>query len=1348
MKKFLTLLLTVFALISCEELYDFYNSYPPEVPELPFEPLEPNRTKREVVSVCESSAIIGWTTSNWESYDTDFAMAYKLSLYSADKLVVSWNIPANSTIWNEYAFAGCRFVFTGLEPDTEYSVEITNVTENYRFEPVKFKTTPSKLVVKPQSVTEGSVILYEDFSLLRMTGDIAAGAAGYSSDNRNLADSTWIATGEDPTVNDPEPGWYLVDPTTETGLFNTLKNVVATSRYKDWALLAEDNTKSTICARPGYLKLGTMSKCAWICTPELDCLQNIVDLELSFDAARYREDPRTGIVEVLTDVQVDDIKVVTSATRRQIGRFEIGENAGEWQRYTMIIPNVAPGSRIAIGADRAGIDGQHRFLIDNIELSIRTIYNKLTNQIVYTSTDDKIVEPKAEAFNAKIVSNIYRDGQGVITFSDDLTLIGNEAFRDCATLATISIPDSVVEIGDNAFTASMLEYIVIPDSVTSIGYGLFQSCTNLQRVGWPKGVNYIPKLAFNCCKSLEFEIPDHIDTIGSQAFSTCEKLTQVHIPQSVTLLDGYNPFSYCSNISKFSGNFASVDGRCLVQEGKLISFAPANVKEYVVADDVTSIGVIAFAELTELEKVTIPQSVTTVNFDAFRGTSSLSLVCCKAATPPTAVAHELTGWNAFDSNAADRKIYVPAASLQAYKTADGWSEYADAIVAESIDIMEYRSVGCEHKPTTLTVEWQDFEPNRAYTIQLADAAGVLGTWDVAFGRSSLVNGTGETALPTRFTFGALTPSTEYIFSVKAQGADDLSYLSAKFTTDAVRDVSNMDVLWNGFDDCIFGGDSHNIAYSLISASSDALKLIDWPIVTNTIYGESITSSEPVKPGVADRSAAIQQYCFADPECSLYNWTMTSCEVHSGFIKVGSGGTIGSVTTDALGDKILNATVATKCNVSFKVSPRSDFNPSTAKVKLVVLHDDGSESVVASDLDVLTGGDSYNYAWRTHEVKDVPLLSTDKLCIAADADQASGSSSRFHLDDLLVVATEVVEKPVDTPTVDLSLYADLSAEGTANCYLVQTAGKYKFRAVKGNSTESVGAAQSAKVLWETFGTNVTPNVGDLVADAGYKDDYIYFSTPATFNNGNASIAVYDANGTILWSWHIWYSAEGWSDHIYKNNAGTMMDRNLGATSATPGNVGALGLMYQWGRKDPFMGSGDILTDTLAASTGSWTTINSSQTIDYAIENPMTYITTSDWCSNAWDNYEIRWKESEKSLYDPCPVGFRVPKGGSRGFWSTALGTSSSTSEGTTWDDTNKGRNWPLADGTTAWYPAVGLRHYNSGVLDNVGLDGYYWSSSPHTRYVDYAFHFSFYNGGVSPAICFYRGFGYSVRCVRE
>ena len=211
----------------------------------------------------------------------------------------------------------------------------------------------------------------------------------------------------------------------------------------------------------------------------------------------------------------------------------------------------------------------------------------------------------------------------------------------------------------------------------------------------------------------------------------------------------------------------------------------------------------------------------------------------------------------------------------------------------------------------------------------------------------------------------------------------------------------------------------------------------------------------------------------------------------------------------------------------------------------------------------------------------------------------------------------------------------------------------------------------------------------------------------------------------------------------------MDRNLGATSATPGNVGALGLLYQWGRKDPFLGSSSISISTVALSTGTWETVFGEQTVDYAIEIPMTYITYyNDWCSNAWDYYEIRWKESEKSLYDPCPVGYRVPKGGESGFWATALGTSSATSEGTTWDDTNKGRHWTLADGTTAWYPAVGYRHNDSGALLDVGSYGCYWSASPFPSYSYHAYNLYFYDGDVYLDGSSLRSHGHSVRCVRE
>ena len=339
-------------------------------------------------------------------------------------------------------------------------------------------------------------------------------------------------------------------------------------------------------------------------------------------------------------------------------------------------------------------------------------------------------------------------------------------------------------------------------------------------------------------------------------------------------------------------------------------------------------------------------------------------------------------------------------------------------------------------------------------------------------------------------------------------------------------------------------------------------------------------------------------------------------------------------------------------------------------------------------------------------------------------------------------------------IDLSTYTDLSAEGTANCYLVKAAGKYKFKAVKGNSNDTVGNVKSVEVLWESFGTDVMPNVGDLIATTGYKNGYVYFSTPAEFKNGNASIAVRNSKDVILWSWHIWCSEEGWNDHIYANNAGTMMDRNLGATSATPGDVGAFGLLYQWGRKDPFMGTCAKSGTTLAASTGSWTTITSSKTIDFAEENPMTYIGSGsgEWCTGTGANesdYTKRWMESKKTMYDPCPVGYRVPKGGNDGFWATALGTSNSTSTGTKWDSTNSGRHWTLADGTTAaWYPAVGCRNLDSGALFNVGSDGYYWSASPSPSGGISAYHLDLDSGYVYPVFSYYRSCGYSVRCVKE
>ena len=108
----------------------------------------------------------------------------------------------------------------------------------------------------------------------------------------------------------------------------------------------------------------------------------------------------------------------------------------------------------------------------------------------------------------------------------------------------------------------------------------------------------------------------------------------------------------------------------------------------------------------------------------------------------------------------------------------------------------------------------------------------------------------------------------------------------------------------------------------------------------------------------------------------------------------------------------------------------------------------------------------------------------------------------------------------TYDLDVSSATDLSSSASANCYIISEAGLYKFKTVKGNSTTSVGSVASASILWETFGTDTAPEPSDLISGFCYKDGYIAFQTADTFKKGTAVIAANDADGNILWSWHIW------------------------------------------------------------------------------------------------------------------------------------------------------------------------------------------------------------------------------------
>ncbi|MBQ5647575.1 MAG: leucine-rich repeat protein, partial [Alistipes sp.] len=125
-------------------------------------------------------------------------------------------------------------------------------------------------------------------------------------------------------------------------------------------------------------------------------------------------------------------------------------------------------------------------------------------------------------------------------------------------------------------------------------------------------------------------------------------------PDSVTSIE-WDAFSGCTSLESFHGKFASEDNRYLIKDGVLLAFASNGLTEY-----------------------TIPNSVALIKEEAFYGCTSLKSVYCKPTTPPRVY------WSIkFHDNEVKPlgcKIYVPRASVEAYKTAEGWKEHADNIV--------------------------------------------------------------------------------------------------------------------------------------------------------------------------------------------------------------------------------------------------------------------------------------------------------------------------------------------------------------------------------------------------------------------------------------------------------------------------------------------------------------------------------------------------------------------------------------------------------------------------------------------------------------------------------------------
>ena len=256
-----------------------------------------------------------------------------------------------------------------------------------------------------------------------------------------------------------------------------------------------------------------------------------------------------------------------------------------------------------------------------------------------------------------------------VTIPDSVTSIGSGAFSGCDLLESVTIGNGVTEIGGSAFTwCTSLTSVTIPDSVTSIGSSAFYYCRSLTSVTIGNSVTEIGQEAFRNCSSLtSVTIPDSVTSIGRSAFYNCDSLTSVTIPDSVTEI-GQEAFRDCSSLtSVIIGNGVTTIG------DSAFSYS-ISLTSFTIPDSVTEIGDNAFYNCTSLTSATIPDSVTSIGSSAFYYCYSLESVYCKPTTPPAG------GYSMFKSNASGRKIYVPAASVEAYKSAARWSDYASDIV--------------------------------------------------------------------------------------------------------------------------------------------------------------------------------------------------------------------------------------------------------------------------------------------------------------------------------------------------------------------------------------------------------------------------------------------------------------------------------------------------------------------------------------------------------------------------------------------------------------------------------------------------------------------------------------------
>ena len=265
---------------------------------------------------------------------------------------------------------------------------------------------------------------------------------------------------------------------------------------------------------------------------------------------------------------------------------------------------------------------------------------------------------------------------------------GEYIFDECDKLKTVEIHSNALVSKNYAveemnvawlFWGAPVEEIVLGEEVTSVGDRAFVRCS-MNSIKMSDNLIRIGNNAFwECYHLTSIEFSNNLEYIGEWAFAGCHALPSVTIPKSVKCIDAI-AFQWCYALTKVVVNSNEVVARDNEQFYTLMSCFGKQVKEYVLGEDVKKIAYIAFAQSENLTSVTIPGNLTCVDDSAFHECTSLTDVYCYAEQVPE------TGKDVFvSSNYKNATLHVPAASIDAYRNAEQWKDFANIVALPAHD---------------------------------------------------------------------------------------------------------------------------------------------------------------------------------------------------------------------------------------------------------------------------------------------------------------------------------------------------------------------------------------------------------------------------------------------------------------------------------------------------------------------------------------------------------------------------------------------------------------------------------------------------------------------------------------